>query len=238
MRDSIVFYRSFLEAIEELPAKDFKNCVLAILRYGLDDQIPTAKGIEKTVYLMAKPQIDKNNQRYENGKTGGRPKNQTKTKEKPNDNQTKTKSKKEKPNVNDNDNVNVNDNDNVNVSVNGDYILPSECARLDGNFNDEFQSFCAKWKISIDINSPLIADLDFIKLDKAYSESKTLLQDKEKAPYAHTLSWVVKNASSICAGKYKDRVSISEVRQSAHEKSTEIIKRLFLESLEEENDTN
>ena len=84
----------------------------------------------------------------------------------------------------------------------------------------------------------MIADLDFIKLDKAYSESKTLLQDKEKAPYAHTLSWVVKNASSICAGKYKDRVSISEVRQSAHEKSTEIIKRLFLESLEEENDTN
>ena len=67
--------------------------------------------------------------------------------------------------------LNVNDNVNVNVSVNGDYILPSECARLDGNFNDEFQSFCAKWKISIDINSPLIADLDFIKLDKAYSPS-------------------------------------------------------------------
>lgn len=121
MRDSIVFYRSFLEATEDLPAEDFKRCVMAILKYGLDGETPTTSGIEKTIFIMAKPQIDVNNKRYENGKKGGRPK----TEEKPNDNQTKTKIKPKnnqtlterqpivdfsKPNVNVNENANENDN--------------------------------------------------------------------------------------------------------------------------------
>lgn len=133
MRDSIVFYRSFLEATEELPAEDFKRCIMTILKYGLDEEIPQTNGIEKTIFIMAKPQIDKNNKRYENGKKGGRPKNQTETEEEPNNNQNKTNQKPkdnqsltdskpiveiEKPNVNvnanDNENVYVNDNDNDN----------------------------------------------------------------------------------------------------------------------------
>lgn len=136
MRESVVFYRSFLEATEELPAEDFKRCVMAILRYGLDGEVPTTSGIEKTIFIMAKPQIDKNNQRYENGKKGGRPKNQEETEEKPNDNQSETKVKPKhnqteteqepivdfsKPNVN--VNVNVNENDNVNANALGNDLL-------------------------------------------------------------------------------------------------------------------
>lgn len=90
MRDSVVFYRSFYEAIKMLPAEQFKASALAILEYGLDGKEPETEGIERTVFCMAKPQIDANNRRYENGTKGGRPKtkdNQTKTK----DNQTETK---------------------------------------------------------------------------------------------------------------------------------------------------
>ncbi len=36
MRDSVVFYRSFYEAIKKLPADQFKASALAILEYGLD----------------------------------------------------------------------------------------------------------------------------------------------------------------------------------------------------------
>lgn len=83
MRDSVVFYRSFYEAIRMLPAEQFKASALAILEYGLDGKEPDTDGIERTVFCMAKPQIDANNRRYENGTKGGRPKtkpNQTETK--------------------------------------------------------------------------------------------------------------------------------------------------------------
>lgn len=87
----MVFYRSFYDAIKGLPAEDFKRCAIALLEYGLDGKEPEGNGIERTVFIMAKPQIDKNNQRYINGKQGGRTKNQTETKTEPNRNQTETK---------------------------------------------------------------------------------------------------------------------------------------------------
>lgn len=74
MRDSVVFYRSFYEAIRMLPPEQFKASALAILEYGLDGKEPESDGIERTVFCMAKPQIDANNRRYENGTKGGRPK--------------------------------------------------------------------------------------------------------------------------------------------------------------------
>ncbi len=126
MRESIVFYRSFYEAIKELPAEEFRNAVMAIMEYGLNDSEIDTSGVAKAILIMAKPQIDKNNKRYENGLRGGiKPKqNQNGTKTEPNPNQTVTKveptpnqngTKAEpkrtnpEPNVNDNDNVNVND---------------------------------------------------------------------------------------------------------------------------------
>lgn len=74
MRDSVVFYRSFYEAIRMLPPEQFKASALSILEYGLDGKEPETDGIERTVFCMAKPQIDANNRRYENGTKGGRPK--------------------------------------------------------------------------------------------------------------------------------------------------------------------
>ena len=64
MRDSVVFYRSFYEAIRMLPPEQFKASALAILEYGLDGKEPDTDGIERTVFCMAKPQIDANNRRY------------------------------------------------------------------------------------------------------------------------------------------------------------------------------
>lgn len=122
MRDSIVFYRSFYEAIRSLPAEDFKAAVQAIMEYGLNGREPETDGIERTIFLLVKPQIDANNRKWQNGKKGGRPvkpeiefeeprNNQTETNQKPPNNQTETKPE---PNVN----VNVNVNENVNAKEN------------------------------------------------------------------------------------------------------------------------
>jgi hypothetical protein len=96
-RDSFVFFRSFLEAIEDLDAEDFKETVLAISKYALDREETDCKGVSKAIFSLAKPVIDSNHQRWLNSKKGGRPKkpneNQIKTERKPKQNQTETKTK-------------------------------------------------------------------------------------------------------------------------------------------------
>ena len=89
-RESFVFYRSFYEGIKELP-RDIQGEVLtAIMEYGLNGvTTENQKQITKAMFALIKPQLDANNQRFENGKKGGRPKancNQTETKTKPNPN--------------------------------------------------------------------------------------------------------------------------------------------------------
>ena len=121
-RESFVFYRSFYEGIKELP-RDIQGEVLtAIMEYGLNGvTTENQKPITKAMFALIKPQLDANNQRFENGrlgaehgKKGGRPK-----KEKPQENPNQTP-KKPQENPNQTPNVNVNDNVNVNVNDNDD----------------------------------------------------------------------------------------------------------------------
>ena len=74
-RESFVFYRSFYEGIKELP-RDIQGEVLtAIMEYGLNGvTTENQKQITKAMFALIKPQLDANNQRFENGKKGGRPK--------------------------------------------------------------------------------------------------------------------------------------------------------------------
>lgn len=114
-----MFYRSFAEAIRALPEDKQLEALWAVIDYGLYEKQPEEIGVAAAIYLMAKPQIDVNNQRYQNGTKGGRPKtkpepkeNQMETEQKPNDNQNITKPEpkekvKEKENVKDKDKKNI-----------------------------------------------------------------------------------------------------------------------------------
>lgn len=133
MRDSIVFYKSFIDALKELPDNDRLELYDAIFDFGIYGNEPKLSGIKSAVFTLIRPQIEANNRKYENGVKGGRPKNQIETKPKPNNNQSITKTKpndnqtitKAKPKHNQtitkpkpNDNVNVNDNEKGNGNVN------------------------------------------------------------------------------------------------------------------------
>lgn len=113
MRDSCIFYRSFLDAIELLPKKYQLSFFMALFNYALNDEPPkNLAGSAAALFKALQPQLDANTRKYENGCKGGRPKNnQDETKPKPKHNQTETKPKR---NVNDNENVNVNVNENEN----------------------------------------------------------------------------------------------------------------------------
>ena len=90
MRESFVFYRSFYESAKHLPSEVQCEVYNAIMEYGLNGNLPTKLStIANSIFILIKPQIDKNNKRYENGKNGGRPVISG-DKQKPNNNQTIT----------------------------------------------------------------------------------------------------------------------------------------------------
>ena len=106
-RESMVFYRSFMEATDSLEADQYKKVIQMVLHYAMNGEVPEEKGIEYSLFALMKPQIDANNRRYENGKKGaefgklgGRPKKETP--KKPQENP------KDPPNDNSNDNFNEN----------------------------------------------------------------------------------------------------------------------------------
>lgn len=102
MRESFVFYRSFMEALDELNDRQYANVFRAITKFALDGKEPNLTGIEKAIFTLVKPQLLANQKRYENGCKGGRketkrqPKdNQNETKAQPNDNDLKVSKKEE-----------------------------------------------------------------------------------------------------------------------------------------------
>ena len=114
-KESFVFYRSFANTIDRLPADIQLPLYKAITSYALDLREPSFDDCQDRVFLEAiwesiKPQLDANHKRYLNGrkgaeygKLGGAPKgNQNARKKQPLINPKTT------PNVNDNDNVNDN----------------------------------------------------------------------------------------------------------------------------------
>ena len=106
MRESMIIYRSFYEAIKNLPAEDAAQVYNAIFDYGLNGNAQELSGIALTIFTLIKPQLDANIRKFENGTKGGRPK-QDQTKKEPKQNLSEIKTK---GNVNDNVNVNVNKN--------------------------------------------------------------------------------------------------------------------------------
>lgn len=72
MTDGFVFYRSFAEALKEIPAEQFKDIVMALSDYALDGVEPdNLEAVSKALFTLMKPQIDANAKRREAGRKGG-----------------------------------------------------------------------------------------------------------------------------------------------------------------------
>ena len=131
MKESVVFYKSFYEAIEALPARYRAEVYAAVCRYSFYGEVPELSDVAKALFIVMRANIDASEKRYtaavENGKKGGRPKkdsekpeeteeNPIETENTPIQNPTETETK---PNQNLNDNETVTDTvtDNVTVDV-------------------------------------------------------------------------------------------------------------------------
>ena len=208
MRESFVFYRSFYESAKHLPSEVQCEVYNAIMEYALNGNLPTKLStIANSIFILIKPQIDKNNKRYENGKNGGRPvisgdkqkpnNNQTITKDKPNHNQTIT-------NIEPNDNVNDNVNDIKKESTNVDKKETSVSSPSTDylKFNEWMQRkapFCSNSK-----NFPSqITESELLKLKEKYSgqeiadiieqiENRKDLRKRYTNLYRTVLNWAKK----------------------------------------------
>lgn len=79
MKESFIFYDSFLNAIDELDKETQLEVYQAITHYALRGEEPSLNGVAKAIFHLIKPQIDANNKRYEDGCKGGRPKKEKTT---------------------------------------------------------------------------------------------------------------------------------------------------------------
>lgn len=193
MRNSIIFYRSFYDAIKELDPKIQAVVYNAIFEYSLNFNEVALNGLPKTIFTLIKPQLDANNKRFDNGKKGGKKPNQdvTEPEPKPNQNITKTEA---------NNNVNVNDNDND--------IIINDCVKIPLKENvfpnmphlDDLgaapkttvKSAVEMLKITcqVDLEEPEVHTMWNIFKNQNLT-GKRYYPDKE-AVYSHFINWIIK----------------------------------------------
>lgn len=196
MRDSFIFYRSFYEAIKDLPRDIQGEIYTAIMEYSLyGKETDNLKPVARSIFTLIKPQIDMNNKRFDNGCKGGRPLKKE-TKEKPSNNQKETK---EKPNKN----YNVNDNNNDNKeSTNVD-----KKERPPKSDYERFNEWLKEHTPNVLKLQRQITEEEFLKLKKKYSYDQIvdILQSMENykdAPKKYTsvyltfLKWAKKEYGS------------------------------------------
>lgn len=105
-REGFIFYRSFYEAINDLPEQEQFTLYKAIADFSFTLQEPKLEGVCSTIFKLIKPQVEANNRKYINGKKGAKKKQkeskkEAKGKQKESNSKAKEKEKeKDKKNIN------------------------------------------------------------------------------------------------------------------------------------------
>lgn len=71
IRGQFTFYRSYWEAISNLPQKDQLTVLKAIIEYGLDGTEHDLKGVAAAMFFLVKPTLDVGRRKAAVGKQGG-----------------------------------------------------------------------------------------------------------------------------------------------------------------------
>jgi len=105
-RDSMVIYRSFYDAIKELPEKNQLEILKQIFEFGLDGIESELTGISKTIWILIKPNLEANRTKWESGCKAKKKQSRSKAEAKPKQEVSETEA-----------NVDVDENEDVNVDV-------------------------------------------------------------------------------------------------------------------------
>ena len=98
-RKQFTWYRSYYDALKEIPAEEFRAIVLAVCAYALDGEEPELSGVARAIFTLIRPTLEVGRSKAENRsraeqtslsaeQTGNRP-GQTKNKPEQTDNKRK-----------------------------------------------------------------------------------------------------------------------------------------------------
>lgn len=104
-RKQFTWYRSYYDALKELPAEEFRDIVLAVCAYALDGEEPELSGVVRAIFTLIRPTLEVGRSKAENRsraeqtslsaeQTGNRPEQ---TKNKPEQTQNKPEQTGNKP---------------------------------------------------------------------------------------------------------------------------------------------
>lgn len=93
------FYKSYYEALKEIPEKDKKDIIFAMINYVFEDKKPKLKGINKVIWALIEPNLDKSKNKS-NGNSGAPIGNQNASKSLENQGKSDTIKKQSKDNQN------------------------------------------------------------------------------------------------------------------------------------------
>lgn len=204
MKESFIFYLSFFEALKELPDEVRLKMYDMIATYALTGEEMECTGVEKAVFTLIKPQINANNQRYENGCKGGAPKGNKNAEKKAEKGRKKTTSNNQETTSNNQETTekqpknnqkqpNENENDNVNENDNPFFISPTGGQK--NNFADKFFALYPRYA------------KDRQKFSESYDYQR-LLEEFEKSSYLrslYTAKQVIDIYPLIETGEYRDK---------------------------------
>lgn len=104
-RKQFTWYRSYYDALKEIPAEEFRAIVLAVCAYALDGEEPELSGVARAIFTLIRPTLEVGRSKAENRsrteqtsisaeQTGNRPEQ---TKNKPEQTENKRKQTGNKP---------------------------------------------------------------------------------------------------------------------------------------------
>ena len=183
------FYKSYYEALKEIPEKDKKEIIFAMINYVFEDKKPKLKGINKVIWALVEPNLDKSKNKS-NGNSGAPVGNQNASKTLENKGNDDTIKKQTKNNQNSIKNQPLSHD----ISYSYSYINNSLSYIIINNKNN--------------INNIYNLFKEYIKLreDNKYNISETIINRlvKKLNEYGNTDEDKIEIISQAINGKWKD----------------------------------
>lgn len=96
-REQFTFYRSYYEALKNLPKRDQTAVLMAVIGYALDETEPTLSGVPLSVFTLIRPTLDSGRNKAKNRMNKrGTNEGQSENKQETNQEQTRKEGEKEK----------------------------------------------------------------------------------------------------------------------------------------------
>ena len=202
------FYKSYYEALKEIPEKDKKDIIFAMINYVFEDKKPKLKGINKVIWALIEPNLDKSKNKS-NGNSGAPIGNQNASKILENKGNSDTIKKQSKNNQNSIKNQS----------------LPHDISYSYSYINNSLSNIIINNKNNINNIYNLFKEYIKLREDNKYNISETIINRlvKKLNEYGKTDEDKIEIISQAINGEWKDFYNLSnEKEKNANDRASRI----------------